>query len=201
MELNKLLLKSRNTSKYLEDAIKQDITNIANVLLQEFDIYPRGTHVNACKETVKEISLITKQQLREFITSHFQIQQTGMCCAVTKSGTKCTRKSVDNSTYCKIHIVNTFFNNKQTLNQPLIIKHDDVEFINQNQQPSNLNDSSVTNNHLQKRFIQDTLYLYDSEYLYDIDTYEKVGYIDKHADPNSDAQFVLTDDPFELNVM
>jgi hypothetical protein len=53
-------------------------------------------------------------------------------------------------------------------------------------------DSQSFRNGVEKRMVDGSFYYVDSKYIYDMNTFDKVGYVEN-------SKYVLTDDPFELS--
>jgi len=158
----------------IERAVKRDISDIICMLLIEYDITERRTKRAA-----------TKDELYQKIMEKFELQD-AYCSAITKNGTKCTRKiQAGRSKFCGTHAI---LEKVQVINNNKAMNH-----IVQSVKADISNDVLSK---MQKEFIEDSFFLVDEEYIYDKDSYEKVGYIDNESGVK---KFVLTDDPFILN--
>jgi hypothetical protein len=177
MELNHV--KSGFTTA-IEKAIKKDISDIICMLMIDYDIKERGT-TNAA----------TKEQLYQKIMAKFEMGD-AYCCAVTKNGSKCTRKvQVGKTRYCGTHANIEILERMYEKKQNNVIR----DHVTKKEKVSISNDILSK---MRKVFIEDSFFLVDEEYIYDKDTYEKVGYVEKDSE---DKKFVLTDDPFILNTI
>lgn len=109
------------------------------------------------------------------------------CCVVSpNTGSRCKGKCYNGSMYCSKHY------NKH-IQQQLTNKHAssqmdecDLHLVK--------GESGKIGGNAEEVFIEDAFYLVDSSFIYDKSTREKVGYIDN-------GEFVLTDDPFILNII
>ena len=172
MEISKIINKSKKLPISLEEAFKKDLDTIINNLLSEFDICHKGT-----KNKINKEILINK------LSSSLKINSNN-CCAVTKNGNKCSKKTIDeNSKYCYNHIKNDSIER--------ITQNEDFYLIKNNEDNLNKLDKSDTLNYI-KKYIDDSFYLIDDKFIYEQETLEKVGYIDNN-------EFILTSDPFILN--
>jgi hypothetical protein len=158
----------------IERAIKKDITDVICMLLIDYDIRERGSTNTA-----------TKEQLYQKIMSKFEMGD-AYCCALTKNGSKCTRKvQIGKTRYCGTHANMEIFDKMHDM-KPKPIYH-----VTQNEKDKISNDVLSK---MKRVFIEDSFFLVDDEFIYDKDTHEKVGYVE-------DKKYVLTDDPFILNTI
>jgi len=180
MELDKCITKTNVFSTQLRESILKDISKISESLTTKYNItYKDGAGTAA----PHEISI--------FISQLFESYHAQNCCAITKSGTRCSNKSNPQSKYCRKHIQQAMYSIiKNPKSNKNLFEQQEILLVNE----STYNEES---NHqiskFDKKFIDDTLYLVDSKFIYDSQTKNKVGYIDN-------GQFILTDDPFELGV-
>lgn len=178
MELNKVIENTKELPNKINKAFQKDLDNIINVLVENFDIYQRDSKVR-----------IDRDILYKFITK--DLKKESNCSAITKNGLMCTKKSHGNSNYCKIHYNKHFFQNKNIQNNNTVNVNDNDSIVIIEKEVC---EENVQGDNLQKKFIEDSFYLVDDKYIYDKETYEKVGYI------NSNGEYILTDDPFILGV-
>lgn len=179
MEIDKQFQKLNHTRSSFENAIKKDIESIINLLKIQFDIYERGT---------KE--MVSKDQLMKDVLGMFGFtRQSQLCSAVTKVGARCTRRSIVNSDYCKVHMY------KQYISQPTAsndAKKDNTNILYMMTQADNIKGKDKDKiDGIEKTLIDGTFYYVDSGYIYDLDSFDKVGYIEN-------GKHILTDDPFVL---
>lgn len=106
------------------------------------------------------------------------------CIGVLSNYKQCNKIALSDNEYCKTHL---FSNKMSTFNNKSNDKDTDI-IIQTQKECLNLS------NNLKKQFIEDTFFWIDDKYIYDIDSYEKVGII-------IDNQFKLTSDPYLLNIL
>lgn len=175
MELDKHIDRLQQCKTQLHQGIQKDIERIVDTLLVDFDIYTRGTDELAKKENIK-------QKLLDL----FQFNKRPlMCVGVTKMGHPCTKKRTDGSDYCKAHFYKQLLDSKQSSNTPIYMIDDTTK--------TRQTDKTFSLDSVEQKMIDDSMYYIDSQYIYDIDSFNKVGYI-------HDGQYVLTDDPFVLGM-
>jgi hypothetical protein len=176
MEIKKLITKINTLSNNIQSAYKNDIEILINYIMEDFDIYERGSNIR-----------IKKEQILNYIQNKLNIEKK-TCNALTKNNTLCTRGCYLDSDYCKLHVNKMFFDNQNK--QPHIPTTElcDLLVI----ENDNKNNISNKDNNFSKKFIDDSFYYIDTHYIYDIETYEKVGYI-------KNGEYILTDDPFVLD--
>uniref|UniRef100_A0A6C0H779 Uncharacterized protein n=1 Tax=viral metagenome TaxID=1070528 RepID=A0A6C0H779_9ZZZZ len=169
--------------KSFQKALKKDVHKIINYISVNFDVYKRGTQ-----------QLTGETELLDQVLATLMIEE-ALCAAVTKNGSKCIRKTQAESKYCRQHALKAFTNIYTT---PLHTSHTlsnnqndvtGIRFVECN----GMNNKMAS---LKKQFIEDSFYWVDEQYIYDLNNYNKVGYIDIQT---SDPEYVLTDDPFLLN--
>lgn len=174
MELKKILTKINTLSNTIQKAYKNDMELLIEWIMEDFDVYERGNNTR-----------IKKEQLLQYINKKLNLEKK-TCNALTKNGMLCTRGCYLDSDYCKIHINKMFFDNiKQTDEngesyELLIIESNKCDELD-----------NKSDKQLSKKFIDDTFYYVDNQYIYDTETYERVGYIQNN-------EYILTDDPFIL---
>lgn len=172
MELNNL---KNGFPSVIERAVKRDISDIICMLVIEYDITERRTKRAA-----------TKEELYQKIMEKFELED-AYCSAITKNGTKCTRRiQAGRSKFCGTHAILERVQAIKTFSEA---KTHIVQSVK-----ANISNDVLSK--MRKEFIEDSFFLVDEEYIYDKDSYEKVGYIDNESGVK---KFVLTDDPFILN--
>lgn len=97
------------------------------------------------------------------------------CVAVSNTGNKCKAKCFNGSEYCMKHYKKGFLSKIHVVQEEIKSQHD------------------IKPSQLTEVFLDDTFYLVDAQFIYDRSTLGKVGYVD-------DGQYILTDDPFILNL-
>jgi hypothetical protein len=110
-------------------------------------------------------------------------ETTNVCKCISKNGNKCCNKSIKDSYYCKTHMYLQF-------------KHEN-EMNENNQNNLFIIDDKISDEYkedLKHILVEDTFYYTDDQYIYDTETFQKVGYVEL----NSDNKYILTDDPFIL---
>lgn len=189
MEINRIIKKSAQFTNDLEKAFEKDITLLIDYMIDNFDIYDKNTNEK-----------YTKLELNDKIKRTFYKMNDAMCCAVTKSGIRCSRKSHEKTNYCKIHINNVYKyksqNNDFDINTKITNNNSKIEVLSTLFLYENNNEESKIKNNLIKKFINDEFYYIDDKYIYNNNTYIKCGYIDK--DDNKE-EYIFTDDPFILD--
>jgi hypothetical protein len=60
-----------------------------------------------------------------------------------------------------------------------------------------INNNTIDKSQLKNVLIEDSFYLVDNEWIYDKQSYEKVGYLEKN---NNTINYILSSDPFILNI-
>jgi hypothetical protein len=177
MELSKVINKTRDISGNIEQALAKDIDAVINVLYEDFDVCHRGSK-----------QLVDKALLSNKLKMMFAAQAAeAVCCAILKSGTRCTRKSCVNSKYCKSHQM------KQYLERQSHMMQDDKLFVLEKTHIEDVDKKQE----LRRQFVEDSFYLVDDNYVYNQDSLEKVGYVDSR---DGIINYVLTDDPFILGL-
>jgi hypothetical protein len=193
MEISKIINKINSLSEQTKTAYKKDIEKSIEILLQDYDIYKKGTN-----------EIITKNEL---INTFIKLNCDSIyCCAATKTGTKCKNKVIDNSNYCGKHYYSGE-NLKQILHPKIHFSNNsNYEIIdNLNNEMKNTNDlytieinnNTIDKSQLKNILIEDSFYLVDNEWIYDKQSYEKVGYLEKN---NNTINYILSSDPFILNI-
>ena len=177
---------ARELPKNIQKALIDDIHKIVKYISVNFDVYKRGTQ-----------QLTGETQLLEQVLAELMIEEP-ICAAITKSGTKCIRKAQAESRYCRQHALKAFTNNYNTPLQAIQTQASPLDASYLTLIESNQENQSPAGDSLKKQFIEDSFYWVDSQYIYDLNNYHKVGYIDSQTNAKS-PEFVLTDDPFLLN--
>lgn len=186
MEISKTIDLTNSLSEKIKNAYKKDIENSIDKLFENFDIFKRNTN-----------ELVDKKELINILLTPINIVY---CSAATKSNTRCKNKAINNSNYCGKHLY-TNQNLKEVLHCPKFL-------LNQNKENTNeTNDFYLIENtgqkeycvdivkeNLKKILINDSFYMIDDKWIYDISSYEKVGYIDGE-------EYILTNDPFILDMI
>lgn len=176
MELNKLIEKTKNFPDKIQNALKKDIITIVGLLIENYDIYERDSKVR-----------ITKEELQNSLFRYLQTEEI-LCSAIKKNGLRCLNKGHGGTRYCKIHYNKHMFDELQNrMNTQIDVDTEPILLFE---------DVSVAEEPKKTRMklIDDTFYLVDDQFIYDKNSYEKVGYISK------DGEYILTDDPFILGV-
>lgn len=152
-------------NKFLENYKKKLLKEFSKNIINNFTVYNKFDLRVDDKEILKV--LYTDKCVKR-------------CIGTTTTGTisQCTRNAIENVNYCKIHMYKIGLVKTEEIN----IKIDCIENISSNKNIKNLN----------KKFINDSFYYTDDKYIYDMNTNNKVGYI-------NDNEYILTNDPFILN--
>lgn len=178
METQRLIRRIKNLPMNLERAYLNDISNIIDKILEEYDIFYKDTD-----EKVK----------REILLNKFKIdlldkrEETNFCKGFSKNGNKCINKTFEDSKYCKRHHYLTFRDqfNEKAINQDILILNNKEETKN-----------NIDKDNLKTKLIDDTFYYVDNHFIYDKETLKKVGYIENDQGTKN---YILTDDPFILS--
>jgi hypothetical protein len=184
METTKICNRLRNLSNDLKTSCAKDIINILDIIFEEYDIVYKNTDQIVKKQ-------VLTNRLRELLNENIQ-DEISICRGFSQNGNKCFKRSQQNSNYCKVHAYLAFREN--TTNNILSIGgkvHSNL--IEQIELNKNHNTNKKPS--LEKTFIKDSFYYYDKRFIYDSDSLDKVGYIDETQG------FVLTDDPFILEIL
>jgi len=176
MELNNYI---NSISDKIIKAHNKDIEYLFTKLIENFDIYQRGTN-----------NLVNK---KEIISTIFREKSINYCCAATKNGNRCSRKSLENNKYCKIHIFTEYKPNINKTHFSNYSKHEEDLFIVNYNQNNEKEDTDIKISY-KNILINDMFYYTDEEWVYDKTTLCKVGYVNE----NEDNKYILTDDPFIL---
>lgn len=161
-------------SKKIHESLEHDIESLIVLMYTTFDMYDKQTDEKVTLDAVKHC---IKQQV-------CKPPLADCCVALTKSNTRCIRKAQMGSEFCAQHAKMHFYQTpKPTIHIPDII---------QLPLPSSQPCINSPPNTLQKKFVHDSLYFVDDQFIYDITTKEKVGYI------STNGEYTLTDNPFEL---
>lgn len=174
METQRLIKRIRNLPNNLERAYMNDISNIIDQLLEEYDICYKDTD-----EKVKRSILVNR-----FKINFLEKEDLVFCNGFSKNGNKCCSKTFEDSEYCKRH-------------QYLLYKTNDIKtniVVLNNPKISN---QIINTENLQQKLIDDAFYYFDDTFIYEKDNLTKVGYIEKDV-LNNTKNFILTDDPFIL---
>jgi hypothetical protein len=178
MEVQSLIAKVQRLPAKFDEALKKDLLQIVSDMMKHFDIHKRGTS-----------TLITSDELDDIIQHRFFDSKNNLddfCMAVTASNSRCTRRPQHNSKYCKTHWAKSIVTSMHEANssQPIIM-FDQVH------------NDDCDEETMQTQFIDNSFYFVDDKHIYDMETRQKVGYISLE---NDEQQFILTSDPFILDV-
>jgi hypothetical protein len=171
MELERLCKRVNNIPNSIERAYIKDITTIVEDILFEYDIFYKDTDQRVQKEIF----------LRRFINIFGKQEEVKICRGISQNGNKCCRRVLDNTDYCKTHKYLEF---RQQTQQEM--KSDNVFVIEASNIPKTLDTTS-----LQTHMVDGSFYYVDDSFIYDKQTLERVGYVEKD-------NYILTDDPFIL---
>lgn len=180
METQRLIRRIKNLPMNLERAYLNDISNIIDKILEEYDIFYKDTD-----ERVKRGILLNKFKL-DLLDKQ---DETIFCAGFSKNGNKCINKTFEDSKYCKRHHYLTF---RDQYNET-VIKQDIVVLNNNNESETK---HKINIEDLKTKMIDDTFYYIDENFIYEKDTLKKVGYIENECNTKN---YILTDDPFILS--
>lgn len=179
METQRLIRRIKNLPMNLERSYLNDIGNIIDKILEEYDIFYKDT-----QEKVKKGILLNKFKL-DLLDKQ---EETVFCAGFSKNGNKCINKTFEDSKYCKRHHYLTF---RDQYNETVIKQ--DIVVLNNNEIETKNN---INTEDLKTKMIDDTFYYVDENFIYERDTLKKVGYIENDSNTKN---YILTDDPFILS--
>lgn len=174
MEVSKVVAKLSKLTNAYANAYNADIEALILALENDYDICVKGT-----TQKVDVQGIIKKYKIQS--QSQSQLQTQASCCAVTKNGGLCSRKALDGFDYCNLHRMSSYFTQSKHKSP---VKEIDFVVTAPLTTTTNIKD-------LPKTFTNDEFFHYDSEYMYDTASHQRVGYRDGD-------DFVLTSDPFLL---
>lgn len=79
----------------LKNAFVKDIDTLITYVFDNYDVYKDGIIV--------EKDIVLKNIQKNFIDRNKTETKIDMCCAVTAQGTRCSKSSIINTSYCKLH--------------------------------------------------------------------------------------------------
>lgn len=185
MEITKTIELTNSLGEKIKNAFIKDIERSLDKLIRDYDIFKRGT----CE-------LINKNELLSIFLKNYDINY---CSAATKNGTKCKNKAINNSHYCGKHIYSM-----DNIKDLLHTRNNKYEEINEESEKETTfiieKNSCMINdtNNLKKILIEDSFYLTDDKWIYDKETFEKVGYTQCKSESEG-VEYILSNDPFILN--
>lgn len=176
MELDKISKILQNSSIKIEKAYINDIIKITNTIFEEYDITYKNTKIAVEKEIF----------LNKF-KSVFKNDNILICKGISKNGNKCTRKVNENSNYCKTH---NYLSYRDIIND----KCDNIDniFVIESNKENQDAQHNLKIDNMELKFINDSFYYTDNNYIYEKDTLNKAGYVHNN-------EYILTDDPFILS--
>ena len=172
-DLVKFSDKLKKLAGKLQKGYIDDITKIVHNISNDFDIYYKETN------TKVDMNIILNRFIDVFSTNDEFI----ICKGISQNGNKCLRRASETG-YCKTH---NYLFYKETRTSSSLYLIDEKKTMTPTSEYQTFT----------KKFIQDTFYYIDHNYIYDINTKEKVGYIER--DTQNDIEYILTDDPFILS--
>jgi hypothetical protein len=178
MELNKALKKVMDIEKAIRSAYMKDVDSIVTKIFGECDVCDKET-----KAPIKKDELLKRV--------YMELEREQNCCAITKSNTKCTRKSQPHSQYCKSHM---FYNIDAKMTKASVVEEE--VFIVEMDYSSEIDGKTKENMHL--KFIEDAFYYIDDKFIYDKSDLSLVGYIEKTCEK---SEYILTNNPFVLKTL
>jgi hypothetical protein len=174
MELQRLCKRISNMNSSVERAYVKDISTIIDDIFFEYDIFYKDTNQNVSKEIL----------LHKFLNIFGNSDEIKMCIGISQNGNKCCKRAQNKSDYCKTHKYLEF---RQKTNDNFTLQNDNLFLIEE----SVKNADNINIKNMKKQLIDGTIYYTDSSFVYDIDSLERVGYVDNE-------KCILTDDPFIL---
>ena len=177
MELERLSKKLSSLSTKVEKSYIKDIKTVIDTMMGDFEIYYKDTD-----------QLVSNENIINRFRAIFSTQDNIIICkGISQNGNKCTRKTTNESDFCKVHSYLAFKQHQESKSQNLYIIEEQFK------QNDNQNLLDKTNLEL----IDDTFYYVDSHFIYDKNSFDKVGYVEYN---NSKTEYILTDDPFILGM-
>ena len=178
METTKICKRLDNLSSDLKNSCSKDILHIFDIIFEEYDIVYKNTDKIVNKQ-------ILTDRLRDLLNEKVQ-EEIPICKGFSQNGNKCFKRTQQNSNYCKVHAY-LAFREKNAL-----VSNNKIDtYVT----PMNLSKNKIDILSLEKTFINDSFYYHDKSFIYDKESLEKVGYIENEND------FILTDDPFILEIL
>lgn len=99
MQVEKIIASNVKKISRVEDELKnaftKDIDTLITYVFDNYDVYKDGLEVDK--------SIVLRNIKKEFIDHNKTETKIDMCCAVTAQGTRCSKSSVSNTSYCKLH--------------------------------------------------------------------------------------------------
>jgi hypothetical protein len=172
METTKICKRLHNLSIDLKNSCTKDIITIFDTIFEEYDIVYKNTNQIVDKKMFAD-------RLRDLLDEKIK-EEIPICRGFSQNGNKCFKRSQQNSNYCKVHAYLVFREDQKQC--------DLIEQIG-------LNRHNIDVLSLEKTFINDSFYYHDKRFIYHSESLEKVGYIENQND------FILTDDPFVLEIL
>jgi len=178
METTKICKRLDNLSSDLKNSCSKDILHIFDIIFEEYDIVYKNTDKIVIKQILTDrLHNLLNEKVKEEIP---------VCKGFSQNGNKCFKRTQQNSNYCKVHAY-LAFREKNAL-----VSNNKIDtYVT----PMNLSKNKIDILSLEKTFINDSFYYHDKSFIYDKESLEKVGYIENEND------FILTDDPFILEML
>lgn len=186
METTKICKRLNNLSSDLKNSCSKDILHIFDIIFEEYDIVYKNTDKIVNKQILTDrLHNLLNEKVKEEIP---------VCKGFSQNGNKCFKRTQQNSNYCKVHAY-LAFREKNAL--PINLSNNKIDTLTSNNiyTPMNLSKNKIDILSLEKTFINDSFYYHDKRFIYDKESLEKVGYIENEND------FILTDDPFILEIL
>ena len=178
METTKICKRLDNLSSDLKNSCSKDILHIFDIIFEEYDIVYKNTDKIVNKQ-------ILTDRLHDLLNEKVQ-EEIPVCKGFSQNGNKCFKRSQQNSNYCNVHAY-LAFREKNAL-----VSNNKIDtYVT----PMNVSKNKIDILSLEKTFINDSFYYHDKSFIYDKESLEKVGYIENEND------FILTDDPFILEML
>lgn len=186
METTKICKRLNNLSSDLKNSCSKDILHIFDIIFEEYDIVYKNTDKIVNKQILTDrLHNLLNEKVKEEIP---------VCKGFSQNGNKCFKRTQQNSNYCKVHAY-LAFREKNAL--PINLSNNKIDTLTSNNiyTPMNLSKNKIDILSLEKTFINDSFYYHDKRFIYDKESLEKVGYVENEND------FILTDDPFILEIL
>lgn len=152
--------------------------NSEQVFLEKYKKSILKQAISIIYQNKDDIINLSKQEILDLVLKPKIIKR---CLGISSTFTQCTSNALQDQEYCKRHLKYSVLNKESDNSQEPEFEITKIKNKFQDESKIKMN----------KKFINDTFYFTDTKYIYDIETLEKVGIINK-------KKFFLTSDPFIL---
>jgi hypothetical protein len=152
--------------------ISRDIETIINYIFDNYTVEDKTT----------EKRIDRKEIISHFLSKGEDVIQ--RCCGINQNGSRCSRNTLENKMYCKIHILKF---------DTSLFKTCQHQHQHQHQVQEETKSAHPNISELDKIFIDNSFYYVDEKYMYDVSTGEKVGF-------QQNGEYIVSNDPFILGI-